>query len=85
MPLEDLMQMIADKQPELVGLSLSVYSNMPSLLKVLDAVTSAHPQLRVLVGGQAFRWGGREVVDAYSNTVYVSSLSQMEALLREAS
>jgi methanogenic corrinoid protein MtbC1 len=85
MPLEDLMQMIADKQPDLVGLSLSVYSNMPSLITVLDAVTSSHPESRVLVGGQAFRWGGCEVVDAYSNTVYVSSLSQLEALLREAS
>jgi methanogenic corrinoid protein MtbC1 len=84
MPLEDLMRMVADKKPELVGLSLSVYYNMPSLLKVLDAVTSAYPELRVLVGGQAFRWGGSEAVVAYPNTVYVASLSELESLLGEA-
>jgi methanogenic corrinoid protein MtbC1 len=84
MALEHLMRMIADKEPELVGLSLSVYSNMPSLLKVLDAVTSAYPELRVLVGGQAFRWGGCEAMGAYPSTVYVSSLSELEDLLREA-
>ena len=83
MPLEDLMQMIADHKPELVGLSLSVYLNMPNLLKVLDAVTSAYPELRVLVGGQAFRWGGSEALGAYANSIYVSSLSDLEALLQE--
>jgi hypothetical protein len=76
--------MIADKKPELVGLSLAVYSNLPSLLRVLDAVTSAYPESRVLVGGQAFRWGGCEAIGAYPNTLYVSSLSELEALLREA-
>ncbi|MBC8870474.1 MAG: cobalamin B12-binding domain-containing protein [Planctomycetes bacterium] len=84
MPLGDLIRMIADKKPEMVGLSLAVYSNMPSLLKVLDAVTSASPEQRILVGGQAFRWGGSGALGEYSNTVYVSSLSELEALLREA-
>jgi methanogenic corrinoid protein MtbC1 len=84
MPLEDLMRMIDDKQPELIGLSLAVYSNLPSLLQVLDAVTATYPDLRVLVGGQAFRWGGCDVVGAYPNTVHVSSLSELEALLLEA-
>jgi methanogenic corrinoid protein MtbC1 len=85
MPQEDLVRLIENKKPELVGLSLAVYSNLPSLLKVMDAVTSAFPQLRILVGGQAFRWGGREAVSAYRNAVYVSSLPELEALLREAS
>jgi methanogenic corrinoid protein MtbC1 len=82
MPQEDLMRMIDNTKPELVGLSLAVYSNLPSLLKVMDAVTSACPQLRVLVGGQAFRWGGCEAVGAYPNTVYVSSLSELETLMQ---
>jgi methanogenic corrinoid protein MtbC1 len=84
MPLDDLMRMIDDKQPELVGLSLAVFSNLPSLLKVLDAVTAAYPEQRVVVGGQAFRWGGSDVVGEYPNTAHLSSLSELESVLREA-
>jgi methanogenic corrinoid protein MtbC1 len=83
MPLDDLMRLIDDKEPDLVGLSLAVFSNLPSLLKVLDAVTSSFPEQRILVGGQAFRWGGTEVVGQYPNTVHVSSLSELESLLQE--
>jgi methanogenic corrinoid protein MtbC1 len=83
MPLDDLTRMIDDKQPDLVGLSLAVYSNLPGLLKVLDAVTSNYPKQGILVGGQAFRWGGCEVVAAYPNTDLVSSLSELEAFLQE--
>jgi len=84
MPQEGLVRIIAEKKPEWVGLSLAVYSNLPSLLKLLDAVTSTSKDLRILIGGQAFRWGGCEVVGAYPNTVLVNSLSELEALLREA-
>jgi methanogenic corrinoid protein MtbC1 len=83
MPLDDLMRMIDDKKPELVGLSLAIFSNLPSLLKVLDAVTSAYPEQRVVVGGQAFRWGGSDVVGEYPNTAHVSSLPELEFLLQE--
>ena len=75
---------IDEKKPELVGVSLAVYSNLPNLLQVLGAVTSTYPKLRILVGGQAFRWGGCDAVSDYPNAVYVPSMSELEALLREA-
>ncbi len=77
-PLPDLLRMIAERRPTLLGLSLSIYFNLPALLKALDAVSSAHPDLPVLVGGQAFRWGGLPALQAYSNVFYIASLDELE-------
>ena len=76
--LPDLLQLIAERRPTLLGLSLSIYFNLPALLKALDAVSSAHPDLPVLVGGQAFRWGGLPALQAYSNVFYIASLDELE-------
>lgn len=44
-PLADLLQRIQEHRPDLLGLSLSIYFNLPALLKALDAVTRQYPDL----------------------------------------
>ena len=77
-PLPDLLQLIEERRPTLLGLSLSIYINLPALLEALDAVTAAYPDLPILVGGQAFRWGGVEDVHGYPNVSYIASLDELE-------
>ena len=57
-PLPDLLQLIEERRPSAVGLSLSIYFNLSALPEALDAFTAAHPHFPILVGGQAFRWTG---------------------------
>ena len=57
-PEQDLLQMIDETKPELVGLSLSIYFNMASFVRTVQAVRHHYPDLEILAGGQAFRWGG---------------------------
>ncbi len=82
-PLNSLLEMIDQRRPDLVGLSLSVYFNMPSLERSLDAVVSTFPGIPLVVGGQAFRecWGGTQVGRKHSNVVLSSSLDTLEQVL----
>lgn len=77
-PVQDLMTMIDRRNPDLIALSLSIYSNLPSLLKALDAVTGAYPDLPILVGGQGFCWGGTDSLKRYRNVTYITSMDQLE-------
>ena len=77
-PLPDLLRSIGERRPTLLGLSLSIYGNLPALLDALDAVTAAHPDLPILVGGQAFRWGGVTDVQGYPNVSYIASLDELK-------
>jgi CheY-like chemotaxis protein len=80
-PLADLLGMIDARKPDLLGLSLTIYSNLPSLLRALDAVKGAHPDLPVLVGGQALLWGGTDAVEKYRNVTRISSIGELERVM----
>ncbi len=77
-PLDQLLDFIDEIKPELVGLSLSVYFNLSSLEEEIEAIRSDFPDLKLIVGGQAFRWGGRDTIENYPLTEYISSLNDLE-------
>jgi methanogenic corrinoid protein MtbC1 len=77
-PLPDLLQLIDERRPDLLGLSLSIYFNLPALIAALDAVTGKCPDLPILVGGQAFRWGAEVALKPYANASYIASLDELE-------
>jgi MerR family transcriptional regulator, light-induced transcriptional regulator len=79
-PLEGLLQMIDQHKPDLLGLSLSVLSNLPGLVRALDAVSGSFPGLPVMVGGQAFcpRWGGTALLRGYPAVRPVVTLDELE-------
>lgn len=52
-PTDALLQAISALSPDLLGLGVTMPELAPRLQEVADAVRKAHPQLRVLVGGQA--------------------------------
>jgi methanogenic corrinoid protein MtbC1 len=79
--LPELLKAIAQKKPLLLGLSLSIYLNMPSLLKAIAAVSAEFPELPLLVGGQAFRWGGLDDLQACPNVCYIASVDELEQKL----
>ena len=77
-PLADLLQLIEERRPHLLGLSLSIFFNLPALLKALDAVSGKYPDLPILVGGQAFRWGAEAALKPYPQASYIASLDELE-------
>ena len=83
-PEDDLLRMIDAKQPQLIGLSLSLYCNHLNLVETIDAITGRWPETQILVGGQAFRHGGAEIISPFANVRYVASLGDLESVLAGA-
>lgn len=79
--LPGLLQLIEECRPDLLGLSLSIYFNLPALLEALAAVTRQYPDLPILVGGQAFRWGAKDALQPYPGVSYIASLDELEQRL----
>ncbi|RQD66762.1 cobalamin B12-binding domain-containing protein [Desulfonatronovibrio magnus] len=80
-PLNELMEMVKDKQPDMLALSLSIYFNMQSLHDVIGKIKEVYPELKVIVGGQAFRWGGQDIGSKFKNVRYVPTINDLEKML----
>ncbi|MDT8441357.1 MAG: cobalamin-dependent protein [Desulfuromonadales bacterium] len=80
-PIHDLLSMIAEKKPDLVSLSLTMFSNIPELLRHLATLRENCPGLPVIVGGQAFRWGGAFQVEGLPKVRLLRSIDELESLI----
>lgn len=84
-PADELLRFIESQHPDIVGLSLSIYFNMPLFKKTLDMIKAAFPEMPVIIGGQAFRWGGSDIVNHYKNTIFIASLPSLQQFISEKS
>ncbi len=80
-PIQHMLTYIQDVKPDLVGLSISVYFNLPALKAGMDAVRSDFRNLDIFVGGQAFNWGGKDLLKQYPGTRYVQSLDELDTII----
>jgi len=78
-PKKDLLALIAEKRPDAVSLSLTLFYNLTALLETARAIRAAFPSLPVLVGGQGFRHGGRERAEQIPGVRHIASLADLEA------
>jgi MerR family transcriptional regulator, light-induced transcriptional regulator len=82
-PVNDLLALIQEKQPDVLGLSVSIYFNMTSLVRTVDMVRSHYPGLDIVVGGQAFRRVGTETVKGLEKTILIPSLTAVKQIFRQ--
>lgn len=80
-PTKEFVKFIDEIQPQLVALSLSLYFNLPNLDKMLNAIQADFPDLPIMVGGQAFRHGGKEVIEKYPNAIFQKDLKSLNLFL----
>ncbi len=80
-PVEDTARFIHETQPDVVGFSLSILSNLDHLKQAIEAVRSDFPNMDLLIGGQAFRWGGIDTIKQYAGTEYIQSLDDLEKMI----
>jgi MerR family transcriptional regulator, light-induced transcriptional regulator len=81
-PADDLIALVGDKKPDILALSLSVYHNLDPFVRTLEEVTAAFPDLPVLAGGQAFRWGGEDLGDQFPGVEVIRTIDELEARIR---
>jgi methanogenic corrinoid protein MtbC1 len=78
-PVAHMLKYIQDTKPDLVGLSLSVYFNIAALKTGIEAIQSNFANIDIFVGGQAFKWGGTDLLKKYNGIYYIHSLEALEA------
>jgi methanogenic corrinoid protein MtbC1 len=79
-PPDLMLNHIQQHRPDVIGFSLGILSHLQHLKRSIDTVRGSFPQLDLIVGGQAFRWGGVNELKTYRNLEYISSLDALEAM-----
>jgi methanogenic corrinoid protein MtbC1 len=80
-PTHELMKLIRENDPDVIALSLSIYFNLSNFEKMITEIRAEFPETPIWVGGQAFRWGGEDVIAKFQNTQFINSLHAMERKL----
>lgn len=80
-PVQELLRFIEEKQPDMAGLSLSIYFNINVLRETLHHIQRDFPDLPVVVGGQAFRWGGKELAAEFNKVQILESIDMLESYI----
>ena len=80
-PHRDLVSMIGDRKPDMLGLSVSTEANVPAMFRAVAAVTAAHPDLDILIGGQGFQGEGCRAVAGYPRVMCIGATTELEGIL----
>jgi methanogenic corrinoid protein MtbC1 len=86
-PTAALVSMIRERDPDVVGLSMSLLFNRPYLEAMLDELSREFPTLELFLGGRAFtgddagRKAREELMQRYRKLVYFESLNELEDYL----
>jgi MerR family transcriptional regulator, light-induced transcriptional regulator len=82
-PSNELIRFIAEQEPNVLAISLAIYSNYPRLLEVIKLVEEHYPDLPIIVGGQAFKCLATDILADYPKIKYVPSIDELRLLLNE--
>ena len=82
-PFRELVRFIESQKPDIIGISLSIYFNMEELKTTLMHIRKHFPAIPVLVGGQAFRWGGAEIAQLFNNVEYIRNIDDLKEFINK--
>ncbi len=84
-PATELIRYIDKIKPQVIALSASIYFHLPLLEEMLQRIRLTFPNIPVIIGGQAFRHGGRDIADKHRRVVFMENLSDLEAYINNYS
>jgi methanogenic corrinoid protein MtbC1 len=82
---DDLLRCIDDVAPDIVGISLCVLPDIAYFKRNIEIMRTDFPNLNLLIGGRAFlkaELGGIDIIGQYPGVEYVSSLHDLEILIK---
>lgn len=81
-PRNEVIEMIREKQPDVVGISNNFYINFVRLLKLVDDIKRFFPDQEVILGGQALNENVNESLSKYGNVHFIKSLDELEEYIK---
>ena len=82
-PVYELIQYIGKIKPDVIALSASIYFHLPVLEEMIQLIRHDYPETPILVGGQAFRHGGKEIASRHPQITYAENLDDLEAYINQ--
>jgi methanogenic corrinoid protein MtbC1 len=85
-----LLDVIDKMEPDLLGFSVSLPFNLPTLVETLETVKADFPKLDIIVGGRAFhsaisgKYSPSELEKQFPQLRYVANLHDLEQILKDA-
>lgn len=73
-PVQELIRYIHEVKPDILAISLSIYFNYASLLKMIEKLRLEFPELQILIGGQAFSHLSEEAFSKFSHILLIPDL-----------
>ena len=81
-PADELISLAKIIKPDILALSLSIYFHLPMLEATLQKIRNEFPDLPIIVGGQAFRQGGQDIISNYTQVTYLSDLDSIDLFIK---
>lgn len=81
-PTKDIVKMVKDKQPKIVGLSLSFYLNYLRLIEIIEAIHNINPNVEIIVGGQGIDKKDNNFFKKYPHVKYFESVIPLDVYLK---
>ena len=82
-PMKELVRFVEQNRVDLVALSVSVYFNMRTFVRMVEDFGKKFPDLPIIVGGQALRHGGPKQFASAGHVKFLANLDALEAFLRK--
>ena len=76
-PTSELKRYISDVKPDIVIISISIAFNIHNLNLLVKEISDSFPEIKIIIGGQAFRWGGEDAFNSYKNVEVITDLTQL--------
>jgi MerR family transcriptional regulator, light-induced transcriptional regulator len=80
-PVNEIISFAKTLQPSIFAISVSIYFHLPLLESLLTRVHASFTHTPVIVGGQAFRHGGTDILEKYPNTLHIQDLYALESFI----
>ena len=77
-PTFELIKFTSEHKPDVIAISVSIFFHIPDLEKLIIEIRKSFPDLLILVGGQAFRKGGFDILTKYRKIKYLSNLVELQ-------
>ena len=80
-PANEILFMIRERNPELVGISISFYVNLSRLVKLINDIKNEFPFQTIIVGGQALAQDYSNIFAGIDDVTYITCLNGLEKYL----
>lgn len=77
-PEQDIIRLINEKHPDIVGISSSFYININRLIKLVQLIKENFPSQEIIVGGQALSGEHAGILSAFGKVNYITCINGLE-------